>query len=508
MAAPTPLRLLLLEDSPDDAELLAMELERSGIACEITRTETLQAFERALDTGAWDAIISDFKLIGFTAKEALQAYGKRGIDAPFIVVSGEVGEETAVMLMKAGAHDFFLKDNLVRLAPAIQREIREAATRVAHREALARLRESEERFRTLADAAPVMIWATDNTCVRNYFNRPWLEFRGRTLEQEAAEGWREGIHREDAPRLREALDAKLAAHAAYRVEFRLRRRDGDYRWIMESATPRFETGKGFIGYIGSSVDVTPLKQSERSLEIAVKARDEFLSAASHELRTPLTALSLQLSLLQTKLAARADAAEAAEAAEVARGVDKAARQVVRLENLVNTMLDLARITAGGLKLNPVRLDLARMVTEVADDLHDAVARSGSQLTVRAEEPVVGSWDPVHLTTVISNLIDNAVKYGRGKPIDIAVTRHEGVARLTVTDHGIGIAPESQERIFGRFERGVAERIFSGLGIGLWIARQVVESHGGTIHVTSAPGQGATFEVELPMIAKTERGEPA
>jgi signal transduction histidine kinase len=174
------------------------------------------------------------------------------------------------------------------------------------------------------------------------------------------------------------------------------------------------------------------------------------------------------------------------------------RQVARLLGLSDTLLDVSRITAGRLELARVDGDLAALAVEVAARFADDAAEQGSAIELDAPAPVRCPHDASRMDQVISNLVSNAVKYGRGAPIRVAVHAEGGCAVLEVEDRGIGIAPEHQDRIFGRFERAVSSRNYAGLGLGLWIARRLVEAHGGTIRVRSEAGKGSTFIVALPL----------
>ncbi|HEY3445100.1 MAG TPA: ATP-binding protein [Myxococcales bacterium] len=224
---------------------------------------------------------------------------------------------------------------------------------------------------------------------------------------------------------------------------------------------------------------------------SVNVRDSFLSIAGHELKTPLTALQLQVRCLSGETKKQ----------PLEPRVAKVARQCDRLVSLVDELLDVSRITAGRLRLEVQELDLAEVARERVAGLADELGRADCEVRVVAPAPVVGRWDRLRVEQVVVNLLTNAMKYGCGKPIDLNLTNVQDRARLQVRDRGIGIAPEDQARIFARFERAVSSRHFGGLGLGLWIARQVVEAHGGTISVASTPGEGATFTVELPVNAK-------
>jgi PAS domain S-box-containing protein len=234
---------------------------------------------------------------------------------------------------------------------------------------------------------------------------------------------------------------------------------------------------------------------------AIRVRDEFLSIASHELKTPLTPLQLQLDSLSAVLRS-----SELESDKLNRKLETANRQTRRLTKLVENLLDVSRISGGRLSLEREHFDLSEATTEVVERFGADAGAAGCRITVHADEPVVGLWDRLRLEQVLSNLLSNAIKYGAGKPIDVRVRQDGATARLTIEDQGIGIAPEDSSRIFGRFERAVPIRHYGGMGLGLYIARQIVDAHGGSIVVTSAPGRGSTFTVVLPLGA-TEIARP-
>lgn len=282
------------------------------------------------------------------------------------------------------------------------------------------------------------------------------------------------------------------------------RGDGSRGVIEYSATP-VRDAQGHITHgVVVGVDVTARMEAEEErerlleeLKLAVSARDEFLGIASHELKTPLTPLALKLEVL-----ARAAGAEPASpmARRLAPQVEVLRRQVKRLACLVNDLLDVSSIRAGrlALTLNPQQCDLAALVRDVAGRFDSEAKRAGCEVRVHAPAPVQGAWDSSRLEQVVTNLLANAIKYGPGHPVMLSVEEAEGRARLTVRDGGIGIAPENLQRIWGKFERAVSERHYGGLGLGLYISRQIVEALGGTVKAESALGQGATFIIELPL----------
>jgi signal transduction histidine kinase len=229
----------------------------------------------------------------------------------------------------------------------------------------------------------------------------------------------------------------------------------------------------------------------REATVAAAAREEFLHVASHELRGPLGTLRLTVHLLRRDV-------RKGDRSEIEARLRVLDRQAQRLVRLSDALLDVSRITAGRVELAREQGDLAALVRDVASAFEEEAAEVDAPLTVEAAEPVRCTFDAGRVEQVVSNLLSNALKYGRGQPIRIAVRALGDRARIEVEDHGLGIPVEDQERIFGRFERAVSGRHYAGLGLGLWIARRLVDAHGGSIQVKSAPGLGSTFTVDLPL----------
>lgn len=230
----------------------------------------------------------------------------------------------------------------------------------------------------------------------------------------------------------------------------------------------------------------------REAQDAIELRDDFVSIASHELKTPLTAL-----VLQAQGIARTIGQELPADDPLLARFTTMDRQIERLTQLVNSLLDMSRLSRDGVELDLEPVDLAALARGVADRFGSELARAGCALTVNADAEVVGTWDRARLERVVTSLLSNASKYGSEQPIELSVVGEGDRARLTVRDHGIGISVENQARIFGRFERAVSSRHYGGFGLGLWIARQTVGALGGSIRVESTPGAGAVFTVELP-----------
>jgi len=502
-----PLRVLIVEDVEDDAVLIVRQLRKGGFDPSFERVETAAAMRAAVAREKWDLVIADYTLPQFNAPAALRVVQELGIDWPFIIVSGSIGEEIAVSAMKAGAHDYMLKENLTRLAPAVERELREAEIRRERREALAQVAESEQRLGAILSQVAVGIVQTTLEGLLRSVNQRFCEMVGRSREEIVGLRAHDLTHPDDLEATTALFDRLGRGERDILIEKRYMRPDGSYVWVNSTVSVVCDR-EGQPSYAVAVVqDVTDRKRVEEELREAVRARDEFLSIASHELKTPITPLELQLTSVLGLVRERRHVEVPAEKLE--SKLEMAVRQIDRLTALINNMLDVTRITSGRLTLARRRVDLRECARAVVARSRETLKRSHCQLAIVADEPVVGFWDPIGVETVLSNLLSNAVKFGAGKPIEITIERKGGAGRIVVRDQGIGIAAEEQSRIFQRFERAVPARHYGGFGIGLWAARQIIEAHGGAIVVSSQPGFGSHFTVELPMDgAEAEVGRPA
>ncbi|WNG52867.1 response regulator [Archangium minus] len=237
-------------------------------------------------------------------------------------------------------------------------------------------------------------------------------------------------------------------------------------------------------------DVARERARVESLMEAIRARDDFLSVASHELKTPLTAFQLNLNAIERGLSRTSEH-------NIGDRLDVARRSVRRLARLIETLLDVSQLSTGRMQLMPEQVDLSALVGEVVANTQDEARKLKTPLSVRIESPLAGHFDPDRMEQVVHNLLSNALKFGQGQPVEVSLRSEGNVVQLSVVDHGIGIPPEDRDRVFERFERAVPVRNYGGLGLGLWVTRQVVEAHQGTILVEETPGGGATFHVRLP-----------
>jgi len=362
-------------------------------------------------------------------------------------------------------------------------------------------RDRRLRDRRLLDTMPQCIWAADAEGRVNYWNRAGLEYSGLDAASLTDGSFWEILHVDDRDEARLHWERGLHGEPTFERQVRLRRAsDGLFRWHLVRAVAERDDAGVVLGWIATATDIDDQKKAEALLHEAMVLRDDFLAVASHELRTPLTALKLEVSNLLRL--ARLDAGS--ERARLIAKVEKIDAQTARLRGLIDDLLDVSSLAAGQLQLQIGPIDLAEVAGEVAAGFIDEAARLGSRLTIDAREQAIGCWDRERLRQIVSNLISNAIKYGDGKPIDVTVRAEGGHARLVVRDQGLGIAPRDQERIFGRFERAANSGNFGGIGLGLWIVKQIVNVFGGAVSVESAPGVGSTFVVELPYAALAQR----
>jgi PAS domain S-box-containing protein len=377
------------------------------------------------------------------------------------------------------------------------------------------LRVSNERFRLMADSAPVLIWIADHTKARNWFNKGWLDFTGRSPEEQAGFGWTQVVHEDDLAQCLQAYGEGFDTRQPFRSEYRLRRADDQARWVIEQANPLFEgAGGSFSGYIGSCVDITESKQLESDREQTLSAeraardeaervgrlKDEFLATVSHELRTPLNAVLGWATLLRRLEPGSADHS---------RGLETIERNARVQGQIIADLLDMSRIISGKVQLDVQPTDLNDVINAALDAVKLPIEAKKLRLRVTLDARAGRlRGDPGRLQQVFWNLLTNAVKFTpSGGRIDIVMERVNSHVEVSIDDSGIGIKPEFLAFVFDRFRQADSSttRRHGGLGLGLSIVKHLVELHGGTVRVKSAgEGQGATFVVALPIsVLRTE-----
>lgn len=374
----------------------------------------------------------------------------------------------------------------------------------AQKAAEAAVRGSEARFRTMADQAPVLIWIADVDGRCTWFNRPWTEFTGRPLERDLGMAWMEGLHPEDRERIA-AQDARTAAsREGFVWEYRLRRFDGEYRWLLDHGVPLLDDQGRFSGFIGSCIDITERRQMEEALRDADRRKDEFLATLAHELRNPLAPI---------RQAAKVSKSGHASDAQLRWSHDVIDRQVQHMALLLDDLLDVSRITRGTLALRRQYLNVQEAIEGAVETARPLIDARRHQLHVELPgAPLQLFADPLRLTQLLANILTNAAKYTEpGGEIHVHARAEANEAVISVRDTGVGIAPDMLPHVFEMFSqvKSTLHQAEGGLGIGLALARGLVELHGGRIEAYSAgAGRGSEFIVRLPLSVAVTTGAPA
>lgn len=510
---PDRVAILLVDDQP--ANLLSLEAILSRPDYELVSARDGEEALRLVLQRDFALILLDIAMPGMDGFEVASIIKQRAAfrTIPIIFVTASVGRiDWIYRAYSSGAVDFMnkpLDPHAVRGKVEVFVELHRQKLRIQRQ--AEQLREQErrlhdQRFRNLADAIPHVVWVARPDGAIEYVSRGWTRWTGRPDASALGEGWLDAAPPEDAQAVRATWGASVRAGQPFEFTLRLRRADGALRWHVGRALPERDESGAVVRWLGTFTDVDDDRRAHEELVAALRMRDEFLQVASHELRTPLAALQLRLETLQRK--ARDELVPGA----IEEGLAQAIRQGDRMAALVTRLLDVTQLAGGGLHLELADVDLAELAREVVSRLGGEAERQRTPIQVLAPPTLRGTWDRVRLEQLLLNLVGNAIKYGLAQPVEVVVEEvpasADGLVRVVVRDHGIGIAPDARGRIFHRFERAASSRHYGGLGLGLYLVAQVVEAHGGRIGVESTPGQGSTFTVELPRHAPPPRTEDA
>lgn len=535
------LRVLIVEDSEDDALLLARALRRAGYDVSFERVETAGTMTEALARQTWNLIIADHSMPHFSGTEALELLKKSGLDIPFIFVSGTIGEDTAVAAMKAGAQDYIMKGHLTRLIPAIERELREAEVRIQRRRAEQQVQLHRRRQAVLYDINLAMTSTLDLKKVLDLLlekNDLLLPYSATTVSLiNKADGKLEPVayHNVDE----EKWKAQELEHGLTNVVFEIKSPlvVGNLQTHPGLQDRDFYLDQGFVSYLGVPLIIRgevlgvlsfytkgehlfaneeveflstlagqaaiaihnsqlyeQTKQQALDLEKANKVKDEFLSVMSHEMRTPLTVVLGNARMILDRVLG-----------EIAAGHEEALGKIIsssnNLLNMVNGILEATRIEAQTVKLESRLVRLSNFLDELRSDYNFPLDKELTLTWDYPSELPSMRTDKDKLKQILQNLINNAIKFTERGNVTIAARHSPEVktVEFKVADTGIGIPEESLPFIFQIFRQldSSNKRSYGGVGLGLYIVKRYTDLLRGTVKVESEPGKGLTFTVTIP-----------
>jgi len=538
------IRVLIIEDNEDDTILEIDELISGGYNIDYKQVQTRDELIDALENNNWDCIISDFSMPQFSGLEALAIVKKTNIDIPFILVSGAMGEETAVSAMKAGAHDYIMKNNLKRLIPAFERELREVEVRKQNKVSEETIRNERMLLRTLIDNLPDLIYVKDNSCRRIISNKADVSFHGFNSETDIL--WKNDQEISGEKTGKTALDDDLSILKtgepvinSEEISFNSK---GEKRWLLCSKIPIRNSSNQITGLVGMEHDITNRKLAEIALldseqnlkkqnqeyqslneeyqavneeleetvhhiqkintelvvsknkaEEADKLKSSFLANMSHEIRTPLNAILGFSGLLKNPGLSKEKTKSFVDI------IDSSGQQLLAI---INDILDISRIEAGqiSISMGPVN------ISEILHELFRQFERQADQKNVRLklkndiwEKHLEVATDEIRLRQILTNLLSNSIKFTHEGTIELGIQMRGNYLEFYVSDTGIGVSAEDKAFIFEPFRQveNNNSHMYGGNGLGLSISKALVEKLGGTISLSTELGKGSKFSFTIP-----------
>jgi PAS domain S-box-containing protein len=498
--------ILVVDDHAESRTLVTEILSAQGFRVRAAGAGELPLPSLAVQQPA--LILLDLQMPGMDGFEVCRRLKASEVsrEIPVIILSARGESADRVEGLRLGAVDYITKpfqaEELVarvRTHLELSRLRLDLEKRVAER--TAQLRESEERFRTMADAAPMMIWLAGVDKLCTFFNQVWLEFTGRSMAEELGNGWAELVHAEDLERCMATFRSAFDLREPFEMEYRLRRADGEYRWVLDRGMPRFSPAGTFSGYVGTTVDITDLKQNHARMLASQKLESLGVMAAgvAHDFGNLLGTILAEADLALSEMASGAPGRE---------NVEEIGTVATRASEIVKLLMASAGAKSGSEALAPV--DLSAEVEQMLRLLKVSISKLAVVHTNLGKDlpPVRANVAQIH--QVIINLVTNASEALDGKAGCILVTtdtaslaEHDidsfrvtpgDYVRLTVADTGCGMTAETRARIFDQFFTTKS----TGRGLGLAAVHGIVRSHGGAVNIESAPSKGATFEVLFPI----------
>lgn len=491
------IKIIILEDNDSDLDLVLYEIKKLNAEKDIIVTKNKDEFNKALKENDPDIVLSDFNLPDIDGSESLSILRQISQDIPYILVSATIGEEKAVELMRNGANDFIMKDNLKKLIPTIEREIKgyenRKAAKADHQQLL--------KLTAAVDQSPSIIVLTDIEGEVEYVNPRFSEVTGYTLDEVLTKTPRILKSGEMSDEEYSKLWGTIVSGKIWKGEFRNRKKNGELYWEGATVGPVFNEKKEITNFLKLSQDITDKKQlvkellrEKESLEASNKELEQFAYIASHDLQEPLRIISSFAQLLDLKHTQRLND----EAKEYISFIIDGAK---KMQNLVRGLLEYSRITS---RTKPRKLvNLSIPLKDAIYNLNLIIQETGTEIIYR-DLPNV-KVEPDQITHIFQNLIGNAIKFRKENEkciIEIDsekdITKNEWI--IYVKDNGIGIDPKDFDKVFVIFRRLAAAARKPGDGIGLALCKRIIERQLGRIWVESeGHGKGATFKFSLPAL---------
>lgn len=499
------LKVLSLEDSIPDFEIICYQLMNAGYDLKITRVDMEQEFRTLLQTNRFDIILSDFNLPGFDAFGALKICSEICPNIPVICVSGSIGEETAIELLKLGAVDYVLKDRPERLPFSIRRALNEAKEKET-------LRKTETQLRKLSRAVEQStntIVITDTNGAIEYANQTAANLTGYTIEELIGSNPRIFSTGELPKEEYAKLWSTIKSGQQWNGEFHNKKKNGEMYWETATITPILDEDGTITNFLAIKKDITEDKkltseliEAKEHAEESDRLKSAFLANISHEIRTPMNGILGFAELLKTP--------------ELSADVQENYIHIIeqsgnRMLNIINDIVDISKIEAGQMNIHIQDTNVNHLLKDLKVFFTPEAEKKGIILkshTLLSDEESIIQTDHTKLTQIFSNLIKNAIKFTKSGTIDIGYSiveplQSRSLLQFYVKDTGVGIPPDQTEMIFERFRQGSASltRAYEGAGLGLSISKAFVEMLGGKIWVESEPGKGSAFYFQIPVVAQ-------
>lgn len=524
------LNILIVEDNQFDADLILRELKRSKLKSNFKVVKTSKEFEDALNSFKPQIVLSDYSLPSFDGVAAFKIKQTVSPLIPFIIVSGVIGEENAVALIKSGVTDFVSKDKLFTLSQKISRalkETKEAEERKSIAEQLntqteqllvannllikqeemvktinhelvvlnmeleervavrtKALSESEALFRNMMETISQMAWTVTAKAQASFFNKRWYEYTGMDYEQAKVQGWDAVTHPDDLKQSSQPfLLIKHGSKTEWTGEIRYKRADGIFRWHLVSILPIMNENQEVQLWIGTATDIHDLKMLQQH-------KDDFISIASHELKTPISSLTASLQLLNRMK-------DNPSATKMPSLIEMANKNLNKVNLLIKDLLTVTKFNNGQLHLSRSWVVLS---TLIEDCCHQFEAEGIFSIIIKGDLNLKVYADALRIDQVIVNFLNNAAKYAsNSKEVVITIERVKDMAKVSVTDRGQGISADKIPHLFDRYFRvDSTGSQYSGLGLGLYISGEIIGKHDGKIGADSELGKGSTFWFTLPI----------